>query len=40
MTAAVLLVSLLAGIASAYYAIFALIGWLFCLAVYYTVKLM
>lgn len=38
-TAAVLLVSLVIGVASAYYAIFALIGWLFCLAVYYTVKL-
>jgi hypothetical protein len=39
-TAAVLLAALLVGIAVAYYAIFALIGWLFCLAVYYTVKLM
>ena len=38
--AAALLAALLIGIASAYYAIFALVGWLFCLAVYYTVKLM
>lgn len=35
-----LLVALLVGVAAAYYAIFVLIGWLFCLAVYYTVKLM
>lgn len=35
-----LLAALLIGIAAAYYIIFVLVGWLFCLAVYYTVKLM
>ena len=38
--AAALLVALLVGVASAMYALFVLVGWLLCLAVYYTVKLM
>lgn len=38
--AAALLAALLIGVASAYYIMFVVIGWLFCLAVYYTVKLM
>lgn len=39
-TAAALIVSLVAGTAVAYYLIFALVAWLFVMAVYYTVKLM
>lgn len=35
-----LLGAILLGNPVAYYAIFAVVGWLFCLAVYYTVKLM
>ena len=35
-----LLAALLIGVTSAIYIIFVLAGWLFCLAVYYTVKLM
>lgn len=35
-----LLAALILGVEAAYYVIFVLIGWLFCLAVYYTVKLM
>jgi len=35
-----LIAALIAGVAAAYYIMFAVIGWLFCLAVYYTVKLM
>lgn len=35
-----LLAALILGIGMAYYAMFVLIGWLFCLAVFYTVKLM
>lgn len=35
-----LLAALILGVGAAYYIIFVLIGWLFCLAVYYTVKLM
>lgn len=34
------LLSLILGASVAYYLLYALIGWLFCLAVYYTVKLM
>ena len=44
LTCAVILVTtvlaLLLGVAVAYYLIYVMIGWLFCLAVYYTVKLM
>lgn len=44
LTCAVVLVATLLGLifgaAVAYYLIYVLIGWLFCLAVYYTVKLM
>jgi hypothetical protein len=44
LTAAVVVLSLLAalvlGVGAAYYIIAVLVGWLFCLAVYYTVKLM
>jgi hypothetical protein len=32
--------ALLLGVGAAYYVIAVLVGWLFCLAVYYTVKLM
>lgn len=32
--------ALLLGVGAAYYLLYALIGWLFCLAVYYTVKMM
>ena len=35
-----LVAALLLGVASAYYVIIALVAWLFCLAVYHTVKLM
>ena len=38
--ALILLAAILLGNPVAYYAIFAVVGWLFCLAVYYTVKLM
>lgn len=38
--AAALLVAILAGMAAAYYLIYVLIGWIFCLAVFYTVKMM
>lgn len=34
------LLGVVLGAAFAYYLLFALVGWLFCLAVYYTVKLM
>lgn len=34
------LLALILGVGIAYYLIYVLIGWLFCLAVYYTVKLM
>jgi len=34
------LLGLILGTSVAYYLLYALIGWLFCLAVYYTVKLM
>lgn len=34
------LLALLLGVTAAYYLMFVMIGWLFCLAVYYTVKLM
>lgn len=40
LTAAVLAAALLAGTTVAFYAIFVLVIWLFCLAVYYTVRLM
>ncbi len=44
LTCAVILVTtvlaLLLGVGVAYYLIYLMIGWLFCLAVYYTVKLM
>ena len=36
----IMLAALLIGVTSAIYIIFVLAGWLFCLAVYYTVKLM
>lgn len=39
-SAAALLAALLAGMAAAYYLIYVLIGWIFCLAVFYTVKMM
>lgn len=39
-TAVAMVVTLLVGVVSAFYVMFALIGWLFCLAVYCTVKLM
>lgn len=35
-----LVAALILGVSAAYYIMFVLIGWLFCLAVYYTVKLM
>lgn len=38
--AVALLAALIFGVAAAYYILAALGGWLFCLAVYYTVKLM
>jgi len=38
--AAALAAAMIAGVAAAYYVMFAVIGWLFCLAVFYTVKLM
>lgn len=38
--AAALAVGMIVGVAFAYYVMFAVIGWLFCLAVFYTVKLM
>lgn len=34
------LLALLLGVAAAYYLMFVMVGWLFCLAVYYTVKMM
>lgn len=34
------LLALLLGVTAAYYLMFVMVGWLFCLAVYYTVKLM
>lgn len=40
LSAAALAAALAIGVAAAYYIMFALIAWLFCLAVYYTVKLM
>lgn len=40
LTAAVLAAALFAGATVAFYAIFVLVIWLFCLAVYYTVRLM
>lgn len=39
-TALALVIALIAGATVAYYAIFALIIWLFCLVVYYTVRMM
>ena len=39
-TALALLAALLFGSSVAYYAIFVLVTWLFCLAVYYTVRMM
>lgn len=39
-TAAVLAAALIGGAAAAFYAIFVLVIWLFCMAVYYTVRLM
>ena len=38
--AAVLAAALFAGATVAFYAIFVLVIWLFCMAVYYTVRLM
>ena len=35
-----LVAALILGVSAAYYVMFVLIGWLFCLAVYFTVKLM
>lgn len=35
-----LVAALILGVSAAYYIMFVLIGWLFCMAVYYTVKLM
>ncbi len=40
LSAAALAAALAIGVAAAYYIMFVLIAWLFCLAVYYTVKLM
>lgn len=40
LTAAVLVSALIGGSAAAFYAIFVLVIWLFCMAVYYTVRLM
>lgn len=40
LTAAVLAAALIGGSTAAFYAIFVLVIWLFCLAVYYTVRLM
>lgn len=40
LTAAVLAAALIGGSAAAFYAIFVLVIWLFCMAVYYTVRLM
>lgn len=40
LTAAVLAAALIGGGAAAFYAIFVLVIWLFCMAVYYTVRLM
>lgn len=39
-TAVAMLLGLLLGAGAAYYLIFVLVGWLFCQAVYFTVKLM
>lgn len=39
-TAAALLAALILGVSAAYYIMAVLVAWLFCLAVYYTVKLM
>lgn len=39
-TAAAMLVAFLLGAAATYYLLYVLIGWLFCLAVYYTVKML
>jgi len=38
--AVALIAAMIAGVAAAYYIMFGVIGWLFCLAVFYTVKLM
>jgi hypothetical protein len=35
-----LVAALLLGVSAAYYIIVVIVGWLFCLAVYFTVKLM
>lgn len=40
LTALTMLVALVAGATVAYYAIFVLVIWLFCLVVYYTVRMM
>lgn len=40
LTAAAVIAGLLAGAAAAYYLMFALVAWIFAMAVYYTVKLM
>lgn len=40
LTALTMAAALLAGATAAYYAIFVLVIWLFCMAVYYTVRLM
>ena len=40
LTALALIAALVAGATVAYYAIFALIVWLFCMVVYYTVRMM
>lgn len=40
LVAAALVAALILGVSAAYYLLAALAGWLFCLAVYYTVKLM
>lgn len=40
LTAASLAAALIGGAAAAFYAIFVLVIWLFCMAVYYTVRLM
>lgn len=40
LTAVTLAAAMIGGASAAYYAIFALVIWLFCMAVYYTVRLM
>ena len=40
LTAVALVVALALGATAAYYAFFTLVAWLFCMAVYYTVRLM